>query len=92
MLASSLMHAIVQISATTGPLFGADPVKPSPNGAPVAPGEPSTLVLALIGVSVIGAYFAITGRLRPWQDARQMSAPMAHEDVADVKDSTRDAA
>ncbi|HVT29208.1 MAG TPA: hypothetical protein VHE81_14425 [Lacipirellulaceae bacterium] len=92
MLASSLTYAVVQFAASSGSLLDATSrIKPGPNGIPLAPGEPPTLILALIGISLVGIYIA-TRRIRPQQDVRRISTPTAQANDAAVETPTRGAA
>ena len=93
MLTSAVILAIVQFSAASEPLLDAAAlIKPSPNGTPFTPEEPSTLALALIGIAIIGAYVAFQRRWRPQREPRQIFVPTAHADVARIETPTRGAA
>ena len=53
-------------------LFDATQIAKSlPNGTPYAPGEPSTVVLALIGVGIIASYIVARRRSRGQQYEQQ---------------------
>ena len=76
MLISWIVLALGQLSAASLPLIDATTAASRPTAMPVTPGEPSTLVEALIGVGLIAAYVATTRRLRTRRDTRRMSKPV----------------
>jgi hypothetical protein len=93
MVVSTIIRALVQFAVARGPLLDAAPfARQGPNGTPVAPGEPSTLTLALIAIGLIAAYVGIKWRFRPQSDSGRISAPMAQPDVTGVESATRGAA
>lgn len=65
MLIPSLVLAIIRLSAASTPLFRPfDGPLPNQVTLQSVPGEPSTLALGLIGVSIAAAYVILTRRAR----------------------------
>lgn len=76
MLISWIVLAIGQLSAASLPLIDVTAAASRPAATPVTPGEPSTLIEALIGVGLIAAYVATTRRLRTRRETRRISQPV----------------
>jgi hypothetical protein len=75
MLITWIMLAIGQLSSGSEPLINLSTAVSRPVPTPITPGEPSTLVEALIGVGVIAAYFVITRRTRVRRSLQRISKP-----------------
>ena len=73
MLISWIVLAIGQLSASSSPLIDATTNTPRPTATPIAPGEPSTLVEALIGVVLIAGYLVLARRVRGRRGMQQIS-------------------
>jgi hypothetical protein len=76
MLISWIVLAMGQLSAASLPLIDAATAASRPTGMPVTPGEPSTLVEALIGVALIAAYLVFPRRIRDRRSAQRNSKPV----------------
>ncbi len=93
MLISPVILAIAHLSALSERLLAAAATtKPSPNGSPFTPEEPTTLTLALIGIGIIAAYVAVRRRFRLRRGLHQTSVPPGHANVARIETPTRGAA
>ena len=75
MLISWIVLAIGELSATGLPLLDVTSNTPPAAPSPMTPGEPSTLVEALIGAAIIAAYLAFVRRIRSRRTARPVSQP-----------------
>ncbi len=75
MLISWIVLAIGQLTAASLPLIDVATAASRPTSTPITPGEPSTLVEALIGAGLIAAYVATTRRLRTRRETRRISQP-----------------
>jgi hypothetical protein len=76
MLISWIVLAIGHLSAGSLPLIDVTSNASRPVPSPITPGEPSTLIEALIGAGLIAAYFATTRRLRTRRETRRISQPV----------------
>ena len=74
MLISWIVLAIGQLSAASLPLIDVGAPASRPAAVPITPGEPSTLVEALIGVGLIAAYLVIARQVRSKREERRVSA------------------
>ncbi len=74
MLFSSIIFAAGQLTVPSLPLIDVT-TKRLPSVTLFTPEEPSTLVLALIAISLISAYVTISGRLGNKREVTQLSAP-----------------
>jgi hypothetical protein len=75
MLISWIVLAIGQLSAASVPVIDATTGASRPPVTTVTPGEPSTLIEALIGAGLIAAYFVFTRRLRGRRSMRRIAKP-----------------
>jgi hypothetical protein len=75
MLISWIVLAIGQLSAASLPLIDTGSNLPRPITPPVTPGEPSTLIEALIGAALIAAYLVLTRRMRGRRGVSRISKP-----------------
>jgi hypothetical protein len=72
---SSLIFATIQLSTASAPLFNPlDAQKANQLSVETVPGEPSTLLLALLGLGIIAVYVVVTRRVRPPQLTKDKSA------------------
>jgi hypothetical protein len=76
MLISWIVLAIGQLSAASLPLIDAATAASRPTGMPVTPGEPSTLVEAVIGIALIATYLIFPRRIRGRRSLRRISKPV----------------
>ena len=75
MLSSSIVLAIGQLSAPNLPLIDVATGASRPTATSVTPGEPSTLVEALIGVALIAAYLVFTRGIRGRRSVQRIAKP-----------------
>src|SRR4051794_841702 len=76
MLISWIVLAIGQLSAASLPLIDVSTAAASrPIARPITPGEPSTFVEAVIGVTVIAAYLVFARQLRGRRNVPPVSKP-----------------
>jgi hypothetical protein len=76
MLISWIVLAIGQLSAANLPLIDVATAAPRPTVPTITPGEPSTLVEALIGAALIAAYLVFTRHLRGRRSVQRISKPV----------------
>jgi hypothetical protein len=75
MLICSNMLAIGQLSAATLPVIEVASNESRPLSPSITPGEPSTLVEAVIGIGLIAAYLLLARRVRTRRQPRPVSKP-----------------
>ena len=75
MAISWIVLAIGQLSAAGLPLVGGGPDSSPPASHLVAPGEPSTIVEALIGAALVAAYLVFARRFRSRRGAQPVTTP-----------------
>jgi hypothetical protein len=75
MLISWIVLAIGQLSATGLPLTDVTTAVSRPTATPITPGEPSTLVEALIGVALIAAYVVFARHMGGRRSVHRISKP-----------------
>jgi PEP-CTERM motif len=92
MLACSIILGSANLSASGGPFAAHSLATSDPNGTRRALGEPSTFILALIGIGLITAYLVFTRRWRPQWRKTPISTASASDDVSGTKPPTREAA
>jgi hypothetical protein len=76
MLISWIVLAIGQLSAANLPLVDLTASASPSTSTPITPGEPSTLVEALIGVALIAAYLVFARHMRSRRSGQQVSKPV----------------
>jgi hypothetical protein len=75
MLISWIVLAIGQLSAASLPLTDVTAAASRPTATPITPGEPSTLVEAVIGIGLVAAYVLLARRVRTRRQLRPVSKP-----------------
>jgi hypothetical protein len=75
MLISWIVFAIGQLSAASLPVIDATTGASRPPVPTVTPGEPSTLIEALIGAGLIAAYLVLARRVRGGRSVQRISKP-----------------
>jgi hypothetical protein len=75
MLISWIVLAVGELSATGLPLTDVSTAVSSPTATPITPGEPSTLVEALIGVTLIAAYLVFARHMLGRRSVRRIWKP-----------------
>jgi hypothetical protein len=75
MLISWIVLAIGQLSDASLPVIDLGSNLPRPITAPVTPGEPSTLVEAIIGAAIIVVYLTLMRRIRGGRSMPRISKP-----------------
>ena len=75
MLISWIVLAIGQLSAAGLPVIDVATAASRPTATPITPGEPSTLVEALIGVMLLAAYVVLARRVRGRRSVRRIFKP-----------------
>ena len=75
MLISWIVLAIGQLSAPDLPLIDVATATSRPTAPSIMPGEPSTLVEALIGAAIIAAYLVFTRHLRGRRSVQRIAKP-----------------
>jgi hypothetical protein len=75
MLISWIVLAIAQLSAASLPVIDVATSASRPTTPPITPGEPSTLVEALIGAALIAAYLVFARPMRSRRRVQRISKP-----------------
>jgi hypothetical protein len=75
MLISWIVLAIGQLSAASLPVIDVATAASRPTATPITPGEPSTLVEAVIGVTLIAAYLVFARHMLGRRSVQRISKP-----------------
>ena len=75
MLISWIVLAIGELSAASLPIIDVATAASRPTATPITPGEPSTLVEALIGVALVAAYLVFARHMLGRRSVRRISKP-----------------
>lgn len=76
MLISWIVLAVCQLSAGELPLIGIGSNTSRPMAPAITPGEPSTLIEALIGITLVAAYLLFARRMRTRRGAQPIAKPV----------------